>query len=227
MGRSKRKAGKNIRNLALLRRMKAIYYFLYAAGFAIFPFVFFSFVKNLTKDLIENSSVKISPLYYLPFAFGFCICAFRGYNYWQRANHADQGARGEEKMAEVMTDLEQEGWDIEYGMPLGKRLGDADIVCISPQKKAYVIDVKSHRGEVVTDGETLSRRMGKESYSFEKNFLRKSMQQAFQVKKQRKLKFVTPILAFSEAQVSVPPGKVKGVYVVEKLRLVPLLKSLG
>ncbi len=85
----------------------------------------------------------------------------------------------------------------------------------------------SHREEVVTDGETLSRRMGKESYSFEKNFLRKSMQQAFQVKKQRKLKFVTPILAFSEAQVSLPPGKVKGVYVVEKLRLVPLLKSLG
>ncbi len=227
MGRSKRKAGKNIRNLALARRMKAIYYFLYAAGFAIFPFLFVSFFKDLFQSFSGDNSLEINPILYVPFAFGFCICAFRGYNYWQRANHADQGAKGEEKMAEVMTTLEQEGWDIEYGMPLGKRLGDADIVCISPQQKAYVVDVKSHRGEVVTDGETLSRRMGKESYSFEKNFLRKSMQQAFQVKKQRKLKFVTPILAFSEAQVSVPPGKVKGVYVVEKLRLVPLLKSLG
>ena len=227
MARSKRKAGRNIRNLALLRRMKAIYYFLYAAGFALSPFLFFHIFKDLWQPFEENNSLNINPIMYLPFVFGFTICAVRGYNFWKRAGHADQGARGEEKMAEVITTLADEGWEIEYGMRLGNRLGDADIVCISPQKKAYVIDVKSHRGEVTSNGEKLSRRMGAKSYPFEKNFLRKSMQQAFQVKKQKNLKFVTPILAFSEAQVSVPPGKVRGVYIVEKLRLVPLLKSLG
>ncbi len=146
---------------------------------------------------------------------------------WKRANHADQGAKGEEDTAQEISQLAQLGWQVDYGMRLGSGLGDADIVCISPQNKAYVIDVKSHRGEVTTDGKQLYRRMGKTTYSFEKSFLKQAMKQALQVKKQKNLSFVTPIVSFSDAKVSVPSSRIQNVYVIEKLKLVPLLKSLG
>ena len=123
--------------------------------------------------------------------------------------------------------LEKEGWKIEYGMRLGARLGDADIICISPKNKAYVIDVKSHRGDVIINGTQLCRRMGKTIYPFEKDFLSQVMKQALQVKKQMNVSFVTPILAFSDARVSVSSSKVNKVYVVERSQLVSLLKTLG
>ena len=126
-----------------------------------------------------------------------------------------------------MIELEKEGWQFEYNLRLGRGLGDADIVCISPQNKAFAIDVKSHQGEVITDGNQLCKRAGKTTYPFEKDFLDRCMRQALQVRDQKNLSFVTPILAFSEAKVSVPSGKLKKVYIVEKSRLVSLLKSLG
>jgi hypothetical protein len=146
---------------------------------------------------------------------------------WRRANDADQGARGEEEVSRELSQLEYEGWKIDYGIRLGNGLGDADIVCISPQDKAYVIDVKSHKGEVMVDGKQLHRRMGKTNYPFEKDFISQTMKQALQVGKQRSLKFVTPIIAFSEAKVSVPSNRLRKVYIVEKSRLVSFLKSLG
>jgi hypothetical protein len=78
----------------------------------------------------------------------------------------------------------------------------------------------------MVDGEQLHRRMGKTNYPFEKDFIDQTMKQALQVRKQKGLKFVTPILAFSEAKVSVPSNRLRKVYVVEKSRLVSLLKSL-
>jgi hypothetical protein len=89
-----------------------------------------------------------------------------------------------------------------------------------------VIEVKSHRGDVKNEGDELYRQMGKNRYSFEKNFLTQVMKQAFQIKQQKNLDFVTPIIVFSQARVSVS-GKLKGVYVVEKARLITLLTSLS
>lgn len=112
-------------------------------------------------------------------------------------------------------------------MRLGNRLGDADIVGISPLSKAYVIDVKSHKGFVISDGQQLLRRMGQQTYPFEKDFVSQVMRQALQVRKQKGLKFVTPILVFSDAKVSVPDRTLRKVHVVAKSELIPLLKSLG
>jgi hypothetical protein len=79
----------------------------------------------------------------------------------------------------------------------------------------------------MVDGKQLHRRMGKTNYPFEKDFISQTMKQALQVGKQRSLKFVTPIIAFSEAKVSVPSNRLRKVYIVEKSRLVSFLKSLG
>lgn len=233
MLKASRQAGQNIRELALKRRVKAIISFA-SAGLAVsLPFLVVKVFEPLLNPIsVLNPSQPQILLNLPPLVYLFCVIAalglvVEGVSLWKRADRADQGAKGEKDMAQEMLQLEQESWQVEYGLRLGGGLGDADIVCISPQSKAYVIDVKSHRGEVTTDGKHLYRRMGKTTYPFEKNFLDQAMKQAFQVKKQKSLSFVTPIVAFSDAKVSIPSGKSKKVYVVEKSRLVSLLKSLG
>lgn len=233
MAKRGRRAGQNIRELALKRRVNAVASFV-GAGLVVFmPLFLFKAFNDFLKQITPNNFsqpqplLNISPILYVMFvviAFGL---GANGIFLWKRANHADQGARGEEDTSRELSQLESEGWKIEYGMRLSNRLVDADIVCISPQDKAYVIDVKSHRGEVIVDGERLHRRMGKTTYPFEKDFVDQVMKQALQVRTQKGLNFVTPILAFSAAKVSIPSHRLRKVYVVEKSRLVSLLRSLG
>jgi hypothetical protein len=233
MAKISRKAGQNIRGLALKRRVKAITYFGSAGLVIIIPFFTSQVLEKLLKPLSslnlsqQQSSSNLPLIFYALFFMMALLLVANGILLWKRADLADRGAKGEEETAQEMFQLEQEGWRFEYGMRLGNRLGDADIVCISPQNKSYVIDVKSHQGEVTTDGKKLYRRMGKTTYPFEKDFLSQSMKQALQVKKQKELSFVTPIVVFSNAKVLVPSSKVEKVYVVEKYKLVSLLKSLG
>jgi len=209
MSKFSRHAGKNIRELAMRRRAEA-------------------FASYITAGLIGviwiNSITSIFSVPLIIIAIGLIA---NGAFLWKRANHADQGAKGEEDIAQAIAQLENQDWQIEYGIQLGNRLGDLDIFCISPQGKAFAIDVKSHRGEVITDGQELYRRMGNKKYPFEKNFIQQVMKQALQIKQQKDLAFVTPIVAFSTARVSIQGDKLKNVYVVEKAKLVSLLKSLG
>ena len=233
MSKRSHQAGQNIRKLAFRRRVKAVIFFV-SAGFLIFvPFSLFKIFDNFLKLITSNNSPQsqqslyISPLFYVMFIVISLFLIVNGIFLWKRANNADQGALGEEDVSMELSQLECAGWEIEYGMRLGNRLGDADIVCISPQGKAYVIDVKSHKGEVMAVGEQLQHHMGKTSYPFEKDFISQTMKQALQVKKQKSLKFVTPIIAFSKAKVSVPSNRLRNVCIVEKSRLVSLLQSLG
>ncbi|NUN63813.1 NERD domain-containing protein [Pseudanabaena biceps] len=228
-----RQAGQNIRELALKRRIKAVSSFV-AAVFVIFmPVLLFKALDGFLKPLKfynysqSQASLNTPPILYIVTTIAALGLVVNGIFLWRRANNADQGAKGEEDISKELSQLEDEGWKIEYGMRLGNRLGDADVVCISPQHKAYVIDVKSHKGEVMADGEKLNRRMGKTNYPFEKDFINQTMKQALQVKKQKGLRFVTPILAFSEAKVSLPSNRLRNVYVIEKSSLVSLLKFLG
>lgn len=72
----------------------------------------------------------------------------------------------------------------------------------------------------------LSSQRVQKIYQFEKDFLAQVKQQALQVKKQKGYRFVSPIVAFSAAKVTVK-GKTQKVYVVESSRLVQLLRQLG
>ena len=232
MPKINRQAGQNVRGLAFRRRKKAIASFI-SAGFVILsPLFGVKFVENFLKTIVSLNPSYSQILSNLPpILYVFCIVtAFilvkNGRSQWKRAALADQGAKGEEDVAEVMLQLKRKGWQIEYDLLLNGGLGDADIICISPNNKAFVIEVKSHRGDVKNEGDELYRQMGKNRYSFEKNFLAQVMKQAFQIKQQKNLDFVTPIIVFSQARVSVS-GKLKGVYVVEKARLITLLTSLS
>ncbi len=229
MPKANRQAGQNIRALAIKRRTKAIASFISAGFVAILPFLltglFNDFLQRLpsARPPVPLSLPPIAHLAFIALSLGLVA---NGMYLWKRADHADQGAKGEEDVALEMRSLQQHNWKVEYNLRLEGGLGDADIVCISPGNKAFVIDVKSHRGEIVADGDKLSRRMGQNVYPFEKDFLKQATRQAVQVKKQKKLEFVTPIIAFSNARVSLRKNPFQKVYVVEKTQLVKLLRSL-
>ncbi|MEA5418037.1 nuclease-related domain-containing protein [Spirulina sp. CCNP1310] len=233
MIKSNRRAGQNIRQLATKRRTKAMICFASGGVVLFFPLFLVKIINDFLKQISSLSSSQPQPSLNLPIIFyaPFIILAFasiaNGVFLWKRANHADQGAHGEEDTAQAISPLEREGWQIEYGTQLGKSRADVDIICISPQGKAYVIDVKSHRGEVITDGTQLYRRLGHQSFPFEKHFLNQVKRQAVQVKEQKRLGFVTPILAFSNAKVLISSSRFQKVYVIEKSKLLQLLKSLG
>ncbi|WP_198806818.1 nuclease-related domain-containing protein [Leptolyngbya sp. BL0902] len=233
MSNRSRRAGQNIRELALRRRFKAVASFIGAGLLITLPFLLVEIFNNFFNQIAlgnpdqPQTSLDMPLVFYLAFVVAALSLVVNGVFIWQQANRADQGAKGEEEIGRELSSLEHDGWSIEYGMRLGNKLGDADIVCISPRGKAYVIDFKSHKGEVIADGDQLRRRMGKEKYPFEKDFINQVMKQALQVRKQKDLKFVTPILAFSSARVSVPSNKLRNVYIVEKVKLVSFLRSLG
>lgn len=151
---------------------------------------------------------------------------FNGVHGWKRAGHADQGAKGEAEVAADLAHLTAHGWTIEYGTAVA-RWGDVDILCVSPQGRVYAIDVKSHGGFVFKDGNQLGRKLGTKTRSFEKDFLKAVKGQASEIQKQKRTKFVTPILVFSKAKVQVGSAPVQGVYVIDRPQLPKLLHQLG
>lgn len=229
MLRASRQAGQPIRKLALKRRIKAIALFASAGFLFLVPLLggkIFERIFNPVASIDIQSETWLKPLF--PILLGSALSLIAtGVFLWKRANHADQGAKGEEDVAQELIQLENEGWQIEYNLYLTNGMGDADVVCISPRRKAYVVDVKAHRGEIATDGHRLYRRLGRKNYAFKKNLLQQAIMQAIQVRKQQRLSFVTPIVVFANATVLIPIGNQRKVYVVEKSKLVSLLRSLG
>ena len=232
MPKSKGRAGRNIRLLAFSRRYKAVYAFV-GAGFIVYmPFALAKLIEGF-RSLFTDTNPELAESPAMPVVvYGVAIAlaiylVINGIRLWKGADRADQGAKGEEDVANELRELAASGWQIEYGQRLGKGLGDIDIICVSPRGKTYAIDVKSLRCTVVTDGKKLYRRMGEQRYSFEKVFLSQVTKQALQVKKKRGVKFVTPIVVFSNARVAISANKVKHVHVVEKPQLVSLLTRLG
>ena len=232
MPKSKGRAGRNIRLLAFSRRYKAVYAFIGAGFIAYMPFALAKLIEGFRSLFVETNpelaeSPAIPAVIYvacIALAFGLVVNAVF---LWRKANRADQGAKGEEDVADALRVLLANDWQIEYGQRLGKGLGDIDIICVSPGGKTYAIDVKSHQCTVVTDGKKLYRRVGKQQHPFEKDFLSQVTKQALQVKQKKGVKFVTPIVVFSDARVAISSNKIKHVYVVEKSQLAPLLTNLG
>jgi Holliday junction resolvase-like predicted endonuclease len=155
------------------------------------------------------------------------VLTLSGIEQWKGVKRAEQGAKGEEDVAESLSGLISQGWTIEYGTQV-KQWGDVDIVCISPKNRVYAIDVKSHSGTVLLEDGHLKRRIRTQISSFEKDFLKAVKGQASEIQKQKRCRFVTPILVFSRAKVMITAHQqIQGVYIVAKLQLVSLLQKLG
>ncbi|MBD2451561.1 hypothetical protein H6G76_31480 [Nostoc sp. FACHB-152] len=121
MSKLHRQSGQNIRDLAVTRRLKAIYLFISAGLVAIFPFFLVASVNNFLKHLpslnspqIPIPAIKLPIIVYILFIFIALGLILNGIYFWQRANQADQGAEAEEDIAKLLVPLHQEGWHIEY-----------------------------------------------------------------------------------------------------------------
>jgi hypothetical protein len=216
------RAGQNVRVMALEHRIKALSLFGMAGLMVGFPFLLSVFLRRIFPKV---SPVTLPNFTYLIFFLLAGLIAMQACYFWIRANNATQGALGEEKIATTLKPLQSQDWQVEYNVPI-RGLGDVDVFLLSPQGNAYTIDVKSHKGEVNKDGKQLYRQYGRSRYSFEKDFLREAKRQAVSMKELKKLKFVTPIVAFSSANVLVGRDPVAGVYVLGVSELVPCLRSL-
>lgn len=211
-------AGLNIRALSFRRRRDAAFH-----GFIAIALIGCSVL--LTPDKVKDAQPwGVHFLRIVGIAFGLGIGA-AGWKLWISADRADQGAAGEEVIAQDLKVLEQKGWKFRYGMMI-RGIGDLDIIATSPAGRLFVIDVKSHGGTVTAGGEKLVRRYGDRTYQFEKDFIAACNNQADRLKALWKAERVIPVLCFSKATVNVPAGSLAGVYVVSRQRLIPLLETL-
>lgn len=217
------RAGNNIRKMALKRRFKAIQLLIATALLVCLPFAGNAFIQQLA---IITKTAVVMPVWIYPMCFSMAaLTLWSGVYLWKRANHADQGAKGEEDIAALLKPLSQEGWQVEYGIR-DRHLGDIDIFLLSPRKRAYTIDVKSHKGQVRSQDGKLYRQYGQTRYPFEKDFLSQAKQQAIAMKDQKRLGFVTPIVVFSAAKVEISANPIAHVYVFGKETILHQLRLL-
>jgi hypothetical protein len=140
---------------------------------------------------------------------------------------AANGDRRQNTAGLSFRDLQQKGWKITCNLSL-PNLGDVDVFLQSPNKHYFVINIQSQWGEVFFDEGVLKLRQGASVSNFENDLLGHVTEQALAVKKMKRLRNVTPILCFNEANVSIETvnNKARDVYVVKKDSLVRKLVKL-
>lgn len=229
-----RQPGGNVRALALKRRIAA-YYFLASASFlGILPFLLHHLISRLIAIATTSPANTVpKPLTFLPYVAYILLwisaiaLGVQGKWLWKRANHAHQGATAEKAIAQLLKPLQEAGWQFKYGVPLPHHQGDVDILGKSPQGNIFAIDVKSHAGTVIFEDNRLRRVYSHQTYEFEKDFLGAAMRQALNIRGLGHFRFVTPVLVFSNAELNLSQAKVRGVYVVNRATLLPMLRELA
>ena len=212
-------AGDNIRQLAQRRRRQARGKFALAGLLIAIPL--------LSHSILGFTAISI--FICITCWVGGVIQAQKGQKLLLSSRRADRGAAAEKSTALILQELEQEGWVIEYNVPI-KGWGDADAFVCSPKSNYFVIDTKSNGGTVFFNGTKLMLRYGKDIYSFsnDKDILKAVRGQAVSLKEIRKVNFVVPILCFTEANLDIKgtDNKVSNVYVLRHSSLVQTLRQL-
>ncbi len=212
-------AGDNIQQLAEKRKKQAIRKLGMAGVLFVIPVVLYLILS------IKGISIFI----HIGCWFGGIILAQKGKELLLLSQRADRGAKAEKSTALVLSELEQDNWEIEYNVPL-RHWGDADAFLCSPKGNCFVVDTKSNKGIVFFNGIQLMLRYGKNVYPFSnnKNILKAVRGQAVSLKEIRGLRFVTPILCFTKAtlDIKIKDKKVENVYVLTHRSLVRLLRKL-
>ena len=213
------KAGASIQRLAQQRRNKAFLRFGSAGGTLLVPF--------LVAPLIGIVGLKV-------LVFAVClgnafVLVRGGLKLWRQAKNAEQGARGEETVALSLRELQTEGWQIEYNIPV-PIWGDVDAFIRSPSGKCFVVDAKSHGGTVFFNGTKLMRRYGQKVYEFDKNkdLLRAARGQAAAIRDIMSVNYVTPMIYFTKAELDIRTmnNLIERVHVIKHESLIRYLRRL-
>lgn len=146
----------------------------------------------------------------------------------QAAKNAHQGATAEEDIFSLLeSELVPLGWSFRYNEKLAARW-DIDIVALSPAGKTYIIDVKSHKGTKLVTKEGVFRLYKGQISDFEKDLLKGVLRQAVTLRNRDNLRWVTPLLCFTEGWIeyNTEEQTCRRVMVVSKRQIVTSLLGL-
>lgn len=153
----------------------------------------------------------------------------KGRKLLRKARYANIGAEAEKSVALILSKLEREGWEVEYNISL-RHWGDADAFLRSPKGNCFVIDTKGNGGTVFFDGQKLMLRYGRDVHPFSNNkdILKAVKGQAATLREIYRVRFVTPILCFTKANLNIRTidNKIENVYVLSDNSLVRMLRKL-
>jgi hypothetical protein len=210
----------NIRQVGRRRKKFAIAYFAAVWSLTSFPIFIYS---NLG---VNNLSIAI---YYLCLVGAFYF-AEQSKKFWQAARRADRGADIEEQVILLLQELEEDGWEIIYNIPL-RVWGDANVFLRSPSNNYFVIDLKNNNGIVFFDGIMLKLRYGTEVFPFSNNrdILKVVKGQASELRELQGVRCVTPIVCFTKAVLEIDADNylVQDVHVISIDSLLDLLRKVG
>lgn len=135
---------------------------------------------------------------------------------------ASRGAKAEEKIGDLLNQLPD---DYAVFHDIESPYGNIDHVVINKRKALFLLETKSHRGEVTYNGTALLI----DGRPAEKDFISQSLKNTYwlrdKVKEQIGLTlFVKPIIVFTNAFVKVPQA-IKGISIINKKYLIKTLTA--
>ena len=212
-------AGYTIEQLAKRRRKQSIKKGFFAAILLIAPSLSY-LVLDITKiSLLIHVCCWVSAAGYVQ----------KSRKLLRQARNANIGAKAEKSVALILSELETQGWKIEYNIPL-RYWGDADAFLRSPKGNCFVVDTKANGGTVFFNGTKLMLRYGQNvrPFSNNKDILKAVRGQAAALTKIYRVRFVTPILCFTKAELKIAStnNKIENVYVSTHNSLVSILRKL-
>jgi hypothetical protein len=131
------------------------------------------------------------------------------------------GLKAEHSVCEMLKRELPSDWLIEPNVRV-PGCGDVDVFVTSPKRKYYAIEVKSHRTNVIFDGDVLRRGDGR---AFEKDFLFQASRTAVAIAGLRNISRVNALLVFTRAKLSLPANEIQGVRILRSRDLVTHLLS--
>ena len=152
---------------------------------------------------------------------------WQGWQTWRKSRSRQPQSEAKSIVAAVLLPLEDQGWTVKYsggGSKAAKTgkgaktvVASLEALVSSPKGQHFLINIKSHRGKVGSEGDQIFRVYDQSPRPFETDLLAQTRQRAAGLK--AKLGEVTPILVFPEAWVEVGENPIAGVYVASRTTL--------
>ncbi|PWH16898.1 MAG: hypothetical protein DDG60_03335 [Anaerolineae bacterium] len=212
----KRQAGKSTREMANQRRNSA----LWVAGIGMGILVVVTLFAQNAKAL-GISGVGILALLVFVHVFGDFIEGQVGRKI-KLEKQAIRGARAEEEVGELLDELPDDEYYVLHDIE--SPYGNIDHIVFAKNRGIFLLETKAHGGEVEIEGNTLFLN----GELPEKNFVAQALQNSYWLRDKisevvGSKPWITPVIVFTNA--FVPPTKpIKGVYVVNKKYLLPLVR---
>ncbi len=125
---------------------------------------------------------------------------------------ASQGLEAEELVREQLIKLPAP-WKFEANVKL-KQLGDLDFFVTSPNNHNFAIEVKSHYGVIVSNQNTLKRKVKGQIQEFEKDFLVQTKLESNAMETLTNQSGIIPVLVFTNASLELDSAKINDVYIL-------------